>query len=154
MTEGAERFHAATGDEDPSSLGQSGEDRAAAVRRAMDGLWQIRKVMNPADGRPVSAPAEWERRQPLRAVALALEAAGISASALGPDGRRTTTGYRVSLVDGIVRVEWLGPPGSKAVLQQHQQLQHCMRALQDLGWQALEYRGARQHRWLEVEPPL
>ncbi|MFC5148923.1 hypothetical protein [Streptomyces aureoversilis] len=153
MTEGAEGFRAATGDEHPSGLDQNAEDRAAAVRQAMDGLWQIRRVMNPAAGRPVAGPAEWERRQPLRAVALALEAAGIPASALGPDGRRAAAGYRVSHVDGVVRVEWLGPPGSKAVYEQHEQLQRCARALEDLGWQVLEYRGARRHRWLEVEPP-
>ncbi|MEV4927077.1 hypothetical protein [Streptomyces roseoverticillatus] len=153
MTENAEGFHAATGDESPSGVDLSAEDRAAAVRRAMDGLWQIRKIMNPADGRPVTVPAEWERRQPLHAVALALEAAEIPPSAHGPDGRRTATGYRVSLADKVVRVEWLGPPGSKAVYQQHEQLELCARALRALGWQALEYRGARRHRWLEVEPP-
>ncbi|MDT0449432.1 hypothetical protein [Streptomyces hesseae] len=153
MTENAEGFRAATGDESASGPDLSAEDRAAAVRRAMDGLWQIRRMMNPADGRPVSVPAEWERRQPLRAVALALAAAGIPASALDPDGRRAATGYRVSLVDGVVHVEWFGPPGSKAVVQQHEQLQYCTRALQDLGWEVLEYRGAHRHRWLEVEPP-
>ncbi|MEV4506689.1 hypothetical protein [Streptomyces klenkii] len=153
MTEGVEGFRATTGDEHLSDPGQSAEDRAAAVRQAMDGLWQIRSMMNPAASRPVAVPAEWERRQPVRAIALALEAAGISASALGPDGQRIATGYRVSHVDGIVRVEWLGPAGSRALYQQHEQLQRCARALEGLGWQVLEYRGARRHRWLEVEPP-
>ncbi|MFI9202807.1 hypothetical protein [Streptomyces sp. NPDC053048] len=152
MTDSAEGFRAATGDEHPSGPELSAEERAAAARQAMDGVWQIRKLMNPADGRPVSVPAEWERRQPLRAVALGLAAAGLPASALGLDGRRTAAGYRVSHVDEVVRVEWLGPPGSRAGYEQHEQLQRCSRALKDLGWQVLEYRGARRHRWLEVEP--
>ncbi|MEU5417811.1 hypothetical protein [Streptomyces sp. NPDC020667] len=105
MTDSSPGFRAATGDESPSAHDHNAEDRARAVRQAMDGLWQIRKVMNPAAGRPVSVPAQWERLQPVRAIALALEAAGIPASALDADGRRTATGYRLCRENGAVRVE-------------------------------------------------
>ncbi|MFF4531686.1 hypothetical protein ACFY1P_20740 [Streptomyces sp. NPDC001407] len=146
-------FPVITGEESPSGLGESPENRAASVRRAMEGLWQIRKTTNPSSGRAVSVPAQWERLQPVRAIALALEAARIPASTVGADGRRLSTGYRVYQADGAVRVEWLGPPGSRARYEQHQELARCAAALQDLGWQTLEYRGARGHRWLEVEAP-
>ncbi|WFB05904.1 hypothetical protein LRS74_01820 [Streptomyces sp. LX-29] len=151
MTHTLPGFHAATGDESPSD--QSPDARAAAVHQALAGLRQIRALMNPQAGRSVSVPAEWERLRPVRAIALALEAARIPASVVAADGRRTATGYRVSRDEGAVRVEWLGPPGSGAVYEQHEQLQRCARALRDLGWQTLEYRGARRHRWLEVEAP-
>ncbi|RLU82538.1 hypothetical protein CTZ27_29875 [Streptomyces griseocarneus] len=153
MTDGPAGFPVITGDECPSNLGIGAENRTVTVRQAMAGLRQMREITNPSAGRAVSVPAEWERLQPLRAIALGLEEAGIPASALDADGRRTATGYRVRLENGVVRVEWAGPPGSGAVYLQHDGLQRCARALQDLGWQTLEYRGARRHRWLEVEAP-
>ncbi|MFI1800182.1 hypothetical protein ACH427_22920 [Streptomyces sp. NPDC020379] len=157
MTDAPAGFPVLTGDECSSGLGAGAcaEDRAATVRQAMAGLRQIREITNPPAGHAVTAPAPWERLQPLRAIALALEDAGIPASALDADGRRTATGYRLRRENRIVRVEWTGPPGSGALYQQHEGLQRCARALQDLGWHVLEYRGARRHRWLEVEaPPL
>lgn len=152
MSNNPPRLGAATGHQNPSSPVQNPDDRVtAAARQAMDGLRQIRAVMNPPDGRPVSVPAAWERLQPVRAVTVVLEEAGFPAATLGADGRPTTTGYRIRRDDGVVRVEWIGPPGSGATYQQHDQLQRCARALQDLGWETLEYRGPRGHRWLEVE---
>ncbi len=115
MVDAPAGFPVLVGDECPSDLGHRPDARAAAVRQAVAGLRQIREITNPSAGRAVDVPAQWERLQPLRAIALALETAGIPASAVGPDGRRTATGYRVSCCDGVVRVEWLGPPGSKAV---------------------------------------
>ncbi|MQS36185.1 hypothetical protein FFZ77_11405, partial [Streptomyces katsurahamanus] len=56
-------FEVATGD------GPAMPERAAEVRAAFAGLAQIRRLTG--DG---GAPADWERRQPVRAVALALEA--------------------------------------------------------------------------------
>ncbi|MBZ4320459.1 hypothetical protein [Streptomyces huiliensis] len=153
MPDDASGFRAATGDEGPPGPGRSPGDRAAAVRAAMDGLWHIRKLMNPPAGRPLSVPAEWERRRPVPAVALALEAAGVPPSAVGSDGRRAAAGYRVREHEGAVRVEWAGPPGSRARYRQQDALRQCAEALRELGWQALEYRGARGVRWLEVEPP-
>ncbi|MEU1815018.1 hypothetical protein ABZ543_07455 [Streptomyces roseifaciens] len=145
-------FEVDTGDGCPPSGDASG--RAAAVREAMEGLLQIRRLMNGHLTDPVSGPADWERRQPVRAVALVLEAAGIPPSALDADGQRSATGYRVRPGEqpGSVRVEWLGPPGSGAAAQQHEALQRCARVLEGLGWPALEYRGARRQRWLEAEP--
>ncbi|MFI0743230.1 hypothetical protein ACH4PU_34925 [Streptomyces sp. NPDC021100] len=153
MTNGTGGFHAATGDEGPSAPGRSPEERADAVRQAMDGLHRIRKVVNPPAGRPLSVPADWERLQPVRAVALALEAAGVPPSAVRADGRRLATGYRVRAEGGTVGVEWVGPPGSRVRYQQQEGLRQCADVLRGLGWQALEYRGARGLRWLEVEPP-
>ncbi|MEU5425787.1 hypothetical protein AB0H73_09285 [Streptomyces olivoreticuli] len=153
MTDPAAGFEVVTGDEGPIGPGQSPGQRAAVVRQAMEGLLQIRRITNPPAGRPVSVPAEWERLQPLRAISLALEAAKVPASAVGADGRRIATGYRVYRESGTVRVAWAGPPGSGAIYQQPEGLRLCTGALEDLGWQTLEYRGARRHRWLEAEAP-
>jgi hypothetical protein len=130
----------------------SGRGRDAAVQAAFEGLLQIRRLMNTAP--PDRVPAEWERHQPVRAVALVLEAAGIPPSATDSKGRRIATGYCVSATDqaGIVRVEWLGPPGSGASYAAQDELQSCVAALRRLGWEALEYRGPRGRRYLEVEP--
>ncbi|GGY02591.1 hypothetical protein [Streptomyces hiroshimensis] len=145
-------FEAVTGDACPPAGNAS--ERASAVREAMEGLLQIRRLMNGHLTEPLSGPADWERRQPVRAVALILEAAGIPPSALDAEGRRCATGYcvRPGEQPGTVRVEWLGPPGSGAAARQHEALQRCARALEDAGWPALEYRGARKQRWLEAEP--
>ncbi|MFF3152103.1 hypothetical protein [Streptomyces sp. NPDC057910] len=144
MTAAARPFEAATGD---GPLVR-GTERAAAVRIAFDGLLNIRRVMG------TSGPAEWERRNPLRAVALALEASGIEPSAVDGGGTRCATGYRASAADGdrVVRVEWLGPPGSGAEYTANEALRRCAEALRTLGWVALEYRGPRRHHYLEVEP--
>ncbi|MEU9192826.1 hypothetical protein [Streptomyces hundungensis] len=144
MSEVAEPFEAATGD-GPLAVGAG---RTAAVRTAFEGLLNIRRVMN------VSGPAQWERLRPVRAVALALEAAGLPASAVDGQGERCATGYRVSAVEGAraVRVEWLGPPGSGAEYAANEELRRCAAVLRPLGWVALEYRGARRHHYLEVEP--
>ncbi|GGT89310.1 hypothetical protein [Streptomyces violascens] len=137
-------FEAATGD-GPVPSPDAGRD--AAVRAAFEGLLHIRRVTN------ASGPAQWERLQPVRAVALALEAAGIEPSAVDEDGRRYATGYRVGATEGAtVRVEWLGPPGSGAEYAAKESLRRCAAALRPLGWLALEYRGPRRHHYLEVEP--
>ncbi|WP_211127439.1 hypothetical protein [Streptomyces yatensis] len=140
-----------------------GDDRGrrAAVRTAFEGLLQIRRLMNADAADPEGVPAEWERRQPVRAVALALEAAGVPPSATDAEGRRTATGYCLGAAEGtgtaegtgVVRVEWLGPPGSGAGYAAEDALRDCAAVLRRLGWEALEYRGARRHRYLEVEPP-
>ncbi|WP_413114645.1 hypothetical protein ACK1X7_04185 [Streptomyces sp. CY1] len=134
-----------------------GEDRGrrAAVRTAFEGLLEIRRLMNADAADPEGVPAEWERRQPVRAVALALEAAGVPPSATDADGRRTATGYCLGAAErtGVVRVEWLGPPGSGAGYAAEDALRNCAAVLRRLGWDALEYRGPRRHRYLEVEPP-
>jgi hypothetical protein len=129
--------------------------RAATVKAAFDALLSIRTVMNTEAADPLATPAEWERRQPVRAIALCLEAAGIPPSAVGADGQRIATGYRVGPAGppSVARVEWLGPPGSGAAHQEQEELRRCSSALRAIGWQALEYRGPRRRRYLEVEPP-
>ncbi|MFF8293490.1 hypothetical protein ACF068_30320 [Streptomyces sp. NPDC016309] len=148
-------FEAATGDGPaPPATDGAAERRAAEVRVAFEGLLQIRRLTNTGGGDPGAVPAEWERNRPVRAVALALEAAGIAPSAVGAEGRRVATGYRVAPGEGpgTVRVEWLGPPGAGAAQEEEGALAGCARVLAGLGWEALLYRGPRKRRFLEVEP--
>ncbi|MFE0577094.1 hypothetical protein [Streptomyces sp. NPDC058874] len=142
-------FEPATGDGAAAPPGR----REAGVRTAYEGLLQIRRLVNGPAGAEVPAP--WEVRQPLRAVALALEAAGITPSALDADGRRTRTGYRVAVAEGAGRLEvtWVGPVGGGAAGEERERLAACAAALEELGWVCLLYRGARRRRFLEVEPP-
>ncbi|WP_330177272.1 hypothetical protein OG875_29455 [Streptomyces sp. NBC_01498] len=151
-TEGSGGFAAATGDGPPPHVPP--EVRAAEVRVAFAGLSQIRRLTNSAAADPGAVPADWERNQPVRAVALALEAAGVAPSALDGEGRRTATGYRVAAGErpGTVRVEWLGPHGSGAAREEERELTACAAVLTRLGWEALLYRGPRRRRFLEVEP--
>ncbi|MFG2719003.1 hypothetical protein ACGFW5_12050 [Streptomyces sp. NPDC048416] len=140
-------FEAATG----QGPGVAGADREAAVRAAFAGLLHIRRVM---EGPNARGPAPWERLQPVRAIAIALEAAGIEPSAVDGQGVRCATGYRVSAAEGraTARVEWLGPPGSGAEYAAGESLRRCAAVLRPLGWVALEYRGPRRRHYLEVEP--
>ncbi|MFI6080550.1 hypothetical protein ACIBBB_06170 [Streptomyces sp. NPDC051217] len=147
-------FVAATGDGPPSA--GAPEVRAAEVRVAFGGLSQIRRLTNTTVPDPAAVPAAWERNQPVRAIALTLEAAGIPPSAVDGEGRRTVTGFRVAEGErpGTVRVEWLGPHGSGAARDEERQLTACASVLSPLGWEALLYRGPRRRRFLEVEPAL
>ncbi|MEV8532504.1 hypothetical protein [Streptomyces sp. NPDC051211] len=152
MTAGPGRgpFEAATGDGPPPEAGAAAGVRAEEVRTAFEGLLQIRRIMR-TDG-----PAVWEREQPLRAVSLALEAAGLPPSAVDPaTGDRIVTGYRTTAGDGPdrVRVTWAGPPGSRAAEEEADRLAACAEVLEGAGWQTLLYRGPRRRRFLEVEPP-
>ncbi|MFI2780347.1 hypothetical protein [Streptomyces sp. ALB3] len=146
-------FEPATGD--GPAVPRTVAGRAGEVRTAYEGMLQIRRLTRAGEADPESAPAPWELHRPLRAVALALEAAGIPASALGPSGERTATGYRVSEGEapGTVRVEWTGPPGGGAAHDEAEALASCVTVLRRLGWTALLYRGPRRRRFLEVEPP-
>ncbi|MFI8825207.1 hypothetical protein [Streptomyces sp. NPDC053431] len=147
-------FAAATGDGPPLPEGDA-EQRSREVRAAFEGLLQIRRLTNrQGSGDPAARPAEWELRQPVRAVALALEAAKRTPSALDESGARVATGYRVAPGErlGTAVVEWLGPPGSGAAQEEEAALTACASALEPLGWDALLYRGPRRHRYLEVEP--
>ncbi|WP_030902235.1 hypothetical protein [Streptomyces sp. NRRL F-5126] len=151
--EGHGGFEAATG-YGPPRAEAAPRGRAAEVRVAYEGLRQIRRLTNAGSGDPAGAPAAWERQRPVRAVALALEAAGIPPSAVDDAGSRTATGYAVREGDGpgTARVEWLGPAGSGAALEEEAALTRCADALERLGWEALLYRGPRRRRYLEVEP--
>lgn len=146
-------FEPATGD-GPAAHDAAGR-RAAEVRTAFEGMLQIRRMTRPEHPDPGAVPAVWELRRPLRAVALALEASGTPASALGPSGERIATGYRVGEGEapGSARVEWAGPPGSGATHDEEEALAGCGAVLRRLGWTVLSYRGPRRRRFLEVEPP-
>ncbi|MEV7108335.1 hypothetical protein [Streptomyces atroolivaceus] len=146
-------FEPATGDGPAAS--EAAAVRAGEVRTAFEGLLQIRRLTCAGGADPEAVPASWELHRPQRAVALALEAAGIAASAVGPSGERTATGYRVceGEAPGAVRVEWAGPPGSGAAHDEEDALARCVTVLRRLGWTALLYRGPRRRRFIEVEPP-
>ncbi|WP_274564376.1 hypothetical protein [Streptomyces spiramyceticus] len=150
MTAGA--FVAATGDGPEPAV--PARERAAEVRVAFEGLLQIRRLTNTEADAPEAVPAAWELNQPVRSVALALEAAGITPSAVDADGRRSATGYRVGPGEqpGTARVEWVGPPGGGAAQEEQDTLTKCAAALGRAGWTALLYRGPRRRRFLEVEP--
>ncbi|MFG2760205.1 hypothetical protein [Streptomyces wuyuanensis] len=131
--------------------------RAAEVRVAFEGMLQIRRLTNGGAADPESVPAPWERGRMVRAVAVALEAAGITPSAVDADsGQRVVTGYRVREAPdepGTVTVEWLGPHGGGAAGEEEGALAGCARVLQRLGWDALVYRGRNRRRFVEVRPP-
>ncbi|KPC84028.1 hypothetical protein [Streptomyces sp. NRRL S-4] len=145
-------FEPATGD-GPAVPDASGS-RAGEVLTAFEGMLQIRRLTRAEASDPESVPAPWELHRPLRAVALALEAARVPSSAVDASGQRTATGYRVSEGEapGSVRVEWAGPPGSGAAHDEEEALAGCAGVLRRLGWTALLYRGPRRRRFLEVEP--
>ncbi|MFE4588090.1 hypothetical protein [Streptomyces laurentii] len=147
-------FDAATGDGPPLPEADA-EQRSREVRTALEGLLQIRRLTHTQDGDPAARPADWELRQPVRAVALALEAARQPPSAVAADGTRVATGYRVTAGErpGTAVVEWLGPPATGAAHDAEAALTACAAALERLGWDALLYRGPRRHRYLEVEAP-
>ncbi|MFI0980707.1 hypothetical protein ACH4SP_27310 [Streptomyces sp. NPDC021093] len=144
-----EPFAPATGD--GLLPGEPAEHRAAAVRTAFDGLLQIRRITRGSD----TAPAPWELRQLVNAVALPLEAAPLTPSATDPEGHRTATGYRVRPGEEphTAAVDWLGPPGSGAAAEERDRLARCAEVLTALGWDALLYRGPRRRWFVEVRPP-
>lgn len=151
---GAGTFRAATGDDPPVPPAEA-DQRSREVRTALDGLLQIRRLTRgPGGGDPKAAPADWELRQPVRAVALALESGGLASSSVDASGARVATGYRVGAGDrrGTAVVEWLGPAGAGAAQEETAALGACVPALARLGWEALLYKGPRGRRFLEVEP--
>ncbi|WP_426367413.1 hypothetical protein [Streptomyces sp. E-08] len=146
-------FEAATGDGPPLPP-DGAEQRSREIRAAVDGLLQIRRLTLLRGGDPRAVPADWERRRPVRAVALALESGGITPSSVDPSGARLSTGYRVTAGErpGTAVVEWLGPPGAGAAGEETAALGACVPVLARLGWDALLYKGPRGRRFLEVEP--
>ncbi|GGV85597.1 hypothetical protein GCM10015535_32450 [Streptomyces gelaticus] len=147
-------FEPATGDGPQAP--EPDEGRSASVRTAFEGMLQIRRLTNTGHADPQGIPAAWEMHRPVRAVAIALEASGLAASAVDGSGLRTATGYRLQQGEspGGVRIDWLGPPGSGAAHAEESELARCAAVLRELGWTVLLYRGARRRRFLEVEPPV
>ncbi|MEU5978733.1 hypothetical protein [Streptomyces sp. NPDC047315] len=143
-----EVFEAAYGDEVAEGPRTAPDQRATEVRAAYAGLRQIRQVTG-------AVPAAWERNQPARAVAITLEAAGFAPSALdATTGARSATGYRVAPGErpGVVRVDWLGAPGSGAATETEERLRECAGVLEEAGgWEVLAYRAGRGRWFLEVE---
>ncbi|MFJ3923248.1 hypothetical protein [Streptomyces sp. NPDC090022] len=153
-TAGATAEAGAAGAFEPATgQGPLPDRRAGEVRTAYEGLLQIRRLVNA--GASETVPAPWEAVRMPRAVALALEAAGLPPSAVDAAGRRTATGYVVGPGEepGRVRVTWAGPPGGGAAAAEQERLTACSEVLSRLGWECLLYRGARGRRFLEVEPP-
>ncbi|MFF0558008.1 hypothetical protein [Streptomyces sp. NPDC004266] len=146
-------FEAATGDGPPLPPAEA-EQRSREIRAAVDGLLQIRRLTLREGGDPRTVPADWERRRPVRAVALALESGGITPSSVDAAGVRLSTGYRVRAGErpDTAVVEWLGPQGAGAAQEEAEALGACVPALARLGWEALLYKGPRGRRFLEVEP--
>lgn len=139
-------FAAATGDE---TAGEGSEDRAEQVARAWAGVVEIRRLSG-AGG----VPAAWERSRMVWAVALALEAAGVPASAVDRRGRRVRSGYRVvaGAEPGSVRVEWRGPAASGAHREAEDRLGCAAARLAERGWAATAYLGSGGRRYLVVVP--
>lgn len=146
-----------TGDERTDGIApESGAARAAAAAGRWEALLEIRRLTGPGSG-----PADWERARPVHAVALALESAGIPASAVDGSGRRVRTGYRVSVPGdadgetGIVRVEWRYAAGAADAVGSSDtsaQLAVCARRLASCGWAAERYLGAGRRPYLSVAP--
>jgi hypothetical protein len=138
---------ARTGHEPPGTVA---EGRPRQVAQAWESLQQIRRLLQPEQP---EHPAPWERAQPLRAVALTLEAAGISFCAVDVDDAVAQSGVQVqSEESGRVRVTWRYRRGCRPVDAGEADLGAAAEALRRAGWDALLYRAGRK-RFLLVEPP-
>jgi hypothetical protein len=138
--------------------------RARAAARAWESLLEIRRMTRPPGAAARPAPAPWERARPRHAVALALEAAGTTPSAVDATGRRVRTGYRVTGgPDGsTVRVEWRYaagvkgasgdvPPGARTD-DARERLAECAAVLSACGWEAERYLATGRRPYLLVAP--
>jgi hypothetical protein len=151
------RFEPAYGDETAAGVPDADAggrhaahgDRSTEVAGAWAGVLEIRRVSGAGE-----APARWERERGTWAVALALEAAGVPASAVDRSGRRVRGGYRVGEgpEPGTVRVEWRGPATAPAGPETEAALARCAALLAERGWSALAYLGPGRHRYLLVTP--
>lgn len=102
-------FTIRTGHEPPDT---HAADRPEQVAQAWEALLQIRRLVQPDHP---NLPAPWERAQPLRAVALGLEAAEVSFAAM--DGQVVVgSGVQLDMDEGgLVRVTWRYRRGHRAV---------------------------------------
>ncbi|SEM86595.1 hypothetical protein [Streptacidiphilus jiangxiensis] len=139
-------FTAVTGDES-SGAAELSESRTAEVAAAWAGVLGMRHLEMSA-----STPCTWERAQPVRAVAIALEAAGIRPAARDGAGRWLGAGYRVLPEPGGARVEWRGPASSPARQDAERELDRCAAVLSAAGWSCLQYLGRQHLRYLSVQP--
>ncbi|WP_042422366.1 hypothetical protein [Streptacidiphilus anmyonensis] len=134
-----------TGHEPPE---RDPEARARQVAQAWESLLQIRRLVQ--TDHP-DLPAPWEQAQPVRAVALAVEAFGVPLCAVDGDvvvesGAAVETENR-----GGVRVLWRYRRGHRAVDAGEADLAAAAELLGQAGWDALLYR-AGPRRFLLAEP--
>jgi hypothetical protein len=127
---------------------QATEARARQVAQAWESLLQIRRLVQPDHPH---LPAPWESAQPVRTIALALEAAGVPICAVNgdvvvEDGAVVEPGER-----GEIRVTWRYRRGKRPIDAGEADLGAAAGALTGAGWDALLYRAGRA-RYLLVEP--
>jgi hypothetical protein len=125
-----------------------GPGRAPAVAAAWAGLTEIRRVLQDGD---TSRPAPWERERFVHAVSLALEAAGLTPSALtgergraGPSGRAPGYSVTAAAQPGLAEVAWHGAPDDG--------LAACQDALERSGWQCTRHTDRAGRRFLLASP--
>ncbi|MEY9877943.1 hypothetical protein ABH931_007467 [Streptacidiphilus sp. MAP12-33] len=144
-TAGGDGFTVRTGHQPQDT---SGAHRAHQVAQAWESLLQIRRLVQPDHA---DLPAPWERAQSVRAVALALEAAGVPIRAVDGD-QVVEAGAVVEGADrGGVRVSWGYQRGHRPVDAGEADLRAAADALGQAGWDALLYRSGPR-RFLLVEP--
>jgi hypothetical protein len=113
--------------------------RAAEVAAAWEGLLQIRSVLGAG---AAEVPAPWERERAVHAVALALEAAGVTPA------RTDSPGYQVapSPDPALPRITWTSPS------QAPQALARIASLLPPLGWQPTLHRTRTATPYLLASP--
>jgi hypothetical protein len=141
----ASGFAARTGHE---PAGAVGADRGGQVAQAWESLQQIRRLVQPEHP---DLPAPWERAHPVRAVALALEAAGTPFCTVDGDDVIDSGVQLRSEAQDSVRVTWRYRRGRRPVDAGEADLGTAAEALAGAGWDALLYRAGRS-RFLLVEP--
>ncbi|MCI3933856.1 hypothetical protein [Streptomyces sp. AN091965] len=114
-----------------------GPARQREVRAAWLGLVELRRMTNPEGDR--ERPCAWERAHQVRAVAIALEAAGRAPATAGGDGYRVVE----SVQPDAVEVSEPTPEGVRA----------CGAALERAGWLVSEHGDARTGRRFVVASP-
>ncbi|WP_042390275.1 hypothetical protein [Streptacidiphilus melanogenes] len=138
-------FAARTGHEPPE---QAPEGRARQVAQAWESVLQIRRLVQPDHP---DLPAPWERAQQVRAVALALEAAGVPLCAFDGDVVVMSGAVVEAEAHTGTGVTWRYQRGQRAADAGEADLGTAADALRRAGWDALLYRAGRS-RYLLVEP--
>ncbi|WP_030667446.1 hypothetical protein [Streptomyces sp. NRRL B-1347] len=129
-------FAARTGTEQDRP-GEDGPARAREVRGAWLGIVEMRRMTNPGGDR--ETPCAWERAHQVRAVAIALEAAGRTPAGPGREGYRVVDAVQPDVVE--VREET--SEGVRA----------CGAVLERAGWLVSEHGDARTgRRYVLVSP--
>jgi hypothetical protein len=141
----SEGFSVRTGHESAAELPLD-RHRGREVAQAWESLLRIRRLAQPERA---EVPAAWERAQPLRAVSLALEAAGVAFCSVEQDAVVTSGVQLRQEGRGQVRVVWRYRRGHRPPDNGEADLAAAARALGEAGWDALLYRAGRE-RYLLV----